>query len=116
MVGLLEIINVNDGAIGGISAGQVGQGAGGGEAYYMAAKAPVALFLKSLEAQLSGSSTKVGVMYPMAGVDTPANRKDMPNVDPNSWIDPAEICAAFVHMATRSGRGRIREMELFPPH
>jgi hypothetical protein len=42
------------------------------------------------------------------------NRKDMPKVDPNSWIDPAEIGAAFVHMATRSMRGRIREMELFP--
>ena len=113
---LPEIIKVEGGFIGGISAGQVARGAGGGAAYYTAAKAAVALFLNSLEAELSGSSTKVGVVYPMGGVDTPANRRDMPKVDPNTWIDPSEIGAAFVHMATRSDRGRIRELQVFAPH
>jgi hypothetical protein len=56
-----------------------------------------------------------GVVYPMGTVDTPANRKDMPNADPNTWIDPVEIGAAFVHMATRSARGRVLEMQVFPP-
>jgi NAD(P)-dependent dehydrogenase (short-subunit alcohol dehydrogenase family) len=113
MASLPEIIKVEGGFIGGISAGQVARGAGGGAAYYTAAKAAVALFLNSLEAELSGSSTKVGVVYPMGGVDTPANRKDMPEVDPNTRIDPLEIGAAFVHMATRSKRGRIHEMQVF---
>jgi NADP-dependent 3-hydroxy acid dehydrogenase YdfG len=110
---LPEIIKVEGGFIGGISAGQVARSAGGGAAYYTAAKAAVALFLASLEAELAGSNTKVGVVYPMGGVDTPANRKDMPNVDPKTWIDPLEIGAAFVHMATRSDRGRIRELQIF---
>ena len=113
---LPEIIKVEGGFIGGISAGQVARGAGGGAAYYTAAKAAAALFLNSLGAELSGSSTKVGVVYPMGGVDTPANRRDMPKVDPNTWIDPFEIGAAFVHMATRSDRGRIRELQVFAPH
>ena len=113
---LPEIIKVEGGFIGGISAGQVARGAGGGAAYYTAAKAAAALFLNSLGAELSGSSTKVGVVYPMGGVDTPANRRDMPKVDPNTWIDPFEIGAAFVHMATRSDRGRIRELQVFASH
>jgi NADP-dependent 3-hydroxy acid dehydrogenase YdfG len=116
VVSLPEIIKVEGGFIGGISAGQVARGAGGGAAYYTAAKAAVALFLNSLEAELTGSSTKVGVLYPMGGVDTPANRKDMPKVDPKTWIDPLEIGAAFVHMATRSDRGSIRELQIFASH
>jgi NADP-dependent 3-hydroxy acid dehydrogenase YdfG len=109
-----EIIKVENGFIGGISAAQVARGSGGGVAFYTAAKAAVALLLKSLDAELRDSSTKVGVVYPMGAVDTPANRRDMPQSDPNTWIDPAEIGAAFVHMATRSSRGRVLEMQVFP--
>jgi hypothetical protein len=47
-------------------------------------------------------------------VDTPANRRDMPDADPNTWIDPNEIAAAFVYMASRSTRGRVLEMQVFP--
>jgi NADP-dependent 3-hydroxy acid dehydrogenase YdfG len=68
MASLPEIIKVDSGFIGGISAGQVARGAGRGAAYYAAAKAAVALFLKSFDR--SGSSTKVGVVYPVGGVDT----------------------------------------------
>jgi hypothetical protein len=39
----------------------------------------------------------------------------MPDVDPQSWIDPAEIGAAFVHLASRSSRGRVLEIQVFPP-
>ena len=111
---LPEIIKVEDGFIGGIAAGQVARGSGAGVAFYAAAKAAVAMFLKSLDAELTGC-TKVGVVYPMGAVDSPANRRDMPNSDPKTWIDPAEIGAAFVHMATRSSRGRVAEMQVFPP-
>jgi NADP-dependent 3-hydroxy acid dehydrogenase YdfG len=115
MACLPEISKVGNGFIGGIAAGQVARGSGAGVALYAASKAAVAMFLKSLDAELTGSSTKVGVVYPMGAVDSPANRRDMPNSDPNTWIDPAEIGAAFVHMATRSSRGRVGEMQVFPP-
>lgn len=112
---LPEILKQENGFIGGISAAQVARGAGPGAALYTAAKGAVALFLKSLDAELKGSSAKAGVVYPMGAVDTPANRRDMPDADPNTWIDPAEIAAAFVHMASRSARGRVLEMQVFPP-
>ncbi len=102
-----------DGFIGGISAAQVARGAGAGAALYTAAKGAVALYLKSLDAELKGSSAKAGMIYPMGAVDTPANRRDMPDANPNTWIDPAEIAAAFVYMASRSSRGRVLEMQVF---
>ncbi len=111
----LPAILETGGFIGGISAAQVARGAGGGVALYAAAKAAVALYLKSLEVEVRESGCKVGVVYPMGAVDTPANRRDMPDVDPKNWIDPNEIAAAFLHMATRSNQGRVVEMQVFPP-
>ncbi len=111
---LPEVLKQENGFIGGISAAQVARGAGAGAALYTAAKGAVALYLKSLDAELKGMSTKAGVLYPMGTVDTPANRRDMPDADPNTWIDPAEIAAAFVYMASRSNRGRVLEMQVFP--
>lgn len=112
---LPEVLKQDDGFMGGIAAAQVARGAGPGVALYTAAKGAVALFLKSLDGELKGSSAKAGVVYPMGAVDTPANRKDMPEADPKTWIDPAEIGAAFVHMASRSSRGRVIEIQVFPP-
>ncbi len=112
---LPEVLKQENGFIGGIAAAQVARGAGPGVALYTAAKGAVALFLKSLDGELKGSSAKAGVVYPMGTVDTPANRKDMPKADPETWIDPVEIGAAFVHMASRSARGRVLEMQVFPP-
>jgi NADP-dependent 3-hydroxy acid dehydrogenase YdfG len=110
---LPEILKQENGFIGGISAAQVARGSGANAALYTAAKGAVALFLKSLDAELKGSSAKAGVIYPMGAVDTPANRRDMPAADPSTWIDPAEIAAAFVYMASRSARGRVLEMQVF---
>ena len=111
---LREVLKQENGFIGGISAAQVARGSGAGAALYTAAKGAVALYLKSLDAEMKGSSAKAGVVYPMGAVDTPANRRDMPDADPNTWIDPAEIAAAFVYMASRSARGRVLEMQVFP--
>lgn len=112
---LPEIVKSPNGFVGGIAAAQVARGAGPGVAAYTAAKAAVAYWLKSLDGELKGTNTKVGVVYPMGAVDTPANRRDMPEGDPNTWIDPAELGAAFVHMASRSSRGRVLEVQVFPP-
>lgn len=112
---LPELTRQGEGFIGGISAAQAARGAGPGAALYTASKGAVALLLKSLDGELKGSSIHAGVVYPMGAVDTPANRRDMPNADPGTWIDPAEIGAAFVHLASRSSRGRVLEMQVFPP-
>jgi NADP-dependent 3-hydroxy acid dehydrogenase YdfG len=112
---LPEIVKQPDGFIGGIAAGQAARGVGPNVSFYAASKAAVAVFLKSVDAELSGTTTKAGVVYPMGAIDTPANRRDMPDIDPNTWIDPAEIAAAFLTMATRTQRGRLTEMMVYPP-
>ncbi len=101
------------GFLGGISAGQAARGAGANAALYTAAKGAVALFLKSLAFETK--TVSIGVIYPMGAVDTPSNRKDMPNSDPRTWIDPLEIAEAFVFMASRSARGRVLELQIHPP-
>ena len=100
------------GFFGAIAAGQVIRGGGANLALYTAAKGALVLFLKSLATEIK--AVRYGVVYPMGTIDTPANRKNMPNSDTSTWIDPNEIAEAFAYMATRSGRGRVQEVQVFP--
>jgi NADP-dependent 3-hydroxy acid dehydrogenase YdfG len=86
-----------------------------GTALYGAAKAAATSLLRSLDQELAGSDVAVAIVYPMGAVDTPANRRDMPGVDPETFIDPQEIAETIVHAAQRGPRGRLRELPVFPP-
>lgn len=109
------LLEQNEGFIAGISAGAAWRGAGPGMALYTAAKSAVAAFLRSLDAELKGTNIRVAVVYPMGTVDTPANRRDMPDADPTTWIDPAEIGQTLLYAASRSARGRVLELPVYPP-
>ncbi len=100
------------GFFGAIAAGQVIRGGGANLALYTAAKGAMALFIKSLAAEKK--SVRCGVVYPMGAIDTPANRKNMPDSDTSTWIDPSEIAEAFAYMATRSSRGQVQEIQVHP--
>ncbi|KGI77218.1 SDR family oxidoreductase [Oleiagrimonas soli] len=82
---------------------------------YAAAKAALIAWLKSVHAEVASKGVNVAVMYPMGAVDTIGNREAMPDVDPASWIDPEELAATALHLATRSPRGRMLEAKVFPP-
>jgi NAD(P)-dependent dehydrogenase (short-subunit alcohol dehydrogenase family) len=82
---------------------------------YGAAKSAVATLLRSLDPELKGTAVDVTILYPMGAVDTPANRRDMPGGDPSKWIDPGEIAQALVFAASRTPRGRVSELPVFPP-
>jgi NADP-dependent 3-hydroxy acid dehydrogenase YdfG len=101
------------GFLGGIAAGQVARGSGAGAALYTAAKGAVALYLKSVAAEVKG--IRAGVVYPMGTVDTPGNRQSMPNANVATWIDPREIAQTFVFMASRGNNGRVLEVQVHPP-
>jgi NADP-dependent 3-hydroxy acid dehydrogenase YdfG len=101
------------GFLGGISAGQAARGSGAGAALYAAAKSAVAVYLKSIAAEVKG--IRAGVLYPMGTVDTPGNRSSMPHADPSNWIDPRELARAFVFMASREQNGRVLEVQVHPP-
>lgn len=104
-----------DGFLCGISSEPGWTGRAPGTALYGASKAAATSLLRTLEAEARGTQVAVCIVYPMGAVDTPANRKDMPGVDPAMFIDPAEIAASIVHAATRSPRGRLTELPIHPP-
>ncbi|HEY8552296.1 MAG TPA: SDR family NAD(P)-dependent oxidoreductase [Thermaerobacter sp.] len=62
----------------------------------------------------SGGGIRVAVVYPMGIVDTPANRRSLPNADPDGWIDPDEIATVLLFAATRGPRGRLLELPVYP--
>lgn len=82
---------------------------------YAAAKAAMIAWLKSMHAELAPRGIEIGIVYPMAAVDTAGNRAAIPAADPASWIDPDELAATMLHLATRGSRGRIREVRVYPP-
>lgn len=104
-----------DGFICGISSEPGWTGRAPGTALYGAAKAAATSLLRTLELEAKGTQVGVCIVYPMGVVDTPANRRDMPNVDPRTFIDPGEIAASILHAATRSTRGRLTELPIHPP-
>jgi NAD(P)-dependent dehydrogenase (short-subunit alcohol dehydrogenase family) len=96
----------------------VGAGAavGGGSKLgpYAASKAAMVAYLKSVQAEVGKKGVGVAVVYPMGSIDTPSNRKSMPDADPNTWIDPIEIAETMLYLVSRSPRGRIREVMVYP--
>ncbi|HET6633265.1 MAG TPA: SDR family oxidoreductase [Rhodanobacteraceae bacterium] len=82
---------------------------------YAASKAALVAWLKSLRAEVAPRGIDVSIIYPMAAVDTPGNRAAMPDADPGAWIDPQELAATMLHLATRSRRGRIDEVRVYAP-
>ncbi|MDN5925318.1 MAG: SDR family NAD(P)-dependent oxidoreductase, partial [Xanthomonadales bacterium] len=82
---------------------------------YAASKAALIAWLKSLRAEIAPKGIDVSILYPMAAIDTPGNRHAMPDADPSQWINPQELAATIMHLATRSGRGRLLEARVYPP-
>jgi len=109
-----HLIQRGDGFIAGFASEPAWTGAAPGTALYGAAKAAVAHLLHSLDAEVHQSGVRVSVVYPMGAVDTPANRRDMPDFDPARYIDPADIAAALLFAATRSPRARTLELPVWP--
>lgn len=88
------IINIGAGA-----ALKADSGMGG----YAASKAAVHRLTESLAAELKGSSVRVNAVLPSI-IDTPTNRKDMPDADFADWVQPAAIADAIVFLASPAAR------------
>jgi len=113
---LPPLIDQGHGFIAAFSAGPGWHRSGGaGMSLYAAAKAGVAAFLHAVQDEAGEHGIATAVVYPMGVVDTPGNRNAMPDADRSQWIDPAEIGRALLFTATRSPRGRISDLPVFPP-
>jgi NADP-dependent 3-hydroxy acid dehydrogenase YdfG len=107
---LPPLVEQRDGFIAGFSAGLVRTGGGAGMTIYAAAKAAVSAYLRALESEVRSSGIRVAVVYPLAAIDTPQNRRDMPAANPRAWVDPDEIGHALLFAATRGPRGALVEL------
>jgi NAD(P)-dependent dehydrogenase (short-subunit alcohol dehydrogenase family) len=57
---------------------------------YITAKAAVIAFVQALDAEYRQQGVRANAILPSV-IDTPANRRDMPDADHSKWVQPAEI-------------------------
>ena len=65
-----------------------------GASGYIAAKAGVLAFVQALAAEWRDRGVRANAVLPSV-IDTPANRRDMPDADFSKWVAPAEIAAVI---------------------
>ena len=81
---------VNIGAAGAVKAA-AGMGA------YAASKAGVARLTEALAEELKERDITVNAVLPSI-IDTPANRKDMPQADPSRWVQPQQLADVILFL------------------
>jgi NAD(P)-dependent dehydrogenase (short-subunit alcohol dehydrogenase family) len=87
---------INMGA-GGAVKGAVGMGA------YAASKAGVHRLTEALAEELADTGVTVNAILPNI-IDTPVNRKDMPDADFSKWVQPAAIADVMLFLASPAAR------------
>ena len=70
---------------------------GAGMAPYAASKAGVAALTMSLAAELKVSHIQVNAILPSI-IDTPANRRDMPEADARQWVSPESLAGIIAFL------------------
>jgi NAD(P)-dependent dehydrogenase (short-subunit alcohol dehydrogenase family) len=91
----------NPGAIVNIGANAAAR-AGAGMGAYAAAKSGVARLTESLAEELAASGVRVNAILPSI-IDTPANRRDMPRADYQTWVTPEAIARVVVFLLSDQG-------------
>ena len=71
---------------------------------YIASKAAVMRLTESLAAENRDVGINVNCILP-GTVDTPANRKDMPDADFSTWVPTADLASVMLFLASPAARG-----------
>ncbi|MDF1520042.1 MAG: SDR family NAD(P)-dependent oxidoreductase [Brevefilum sp.] len=71
---------------------------------YSAAKAAVLRLTESMAGELKQKNIQVNSVVPGI-IDTPQNRKDMPNADFEKWVSPEQVTDAILFLASSSADG-----------
>lgn len=77
--------------------------AGAGMGAYGAAKAGVHALTQALAEELKTTKVTVNAVLPSI-IDTPTNRKDMPDADPATWVAPDDLAAVILFLASPESR------------
>lgn len=70
-----------------------------GAAAYIVAKSSLVALIRVLALELKGSGVTVNGVLPTT-IDTPANRTNMPEVDPSTWTKPESIAKTLLFLAS----------------
>lgn len=70
---------------------------------YVAAKSAVIRLTETMAAELREKNVNVNCVLPTI-IDTPENRKAMPDADPARWVAPADLANVIVFFASRAAR------------
>lgn len=70
---------------------------------YVAAKSAVIRLTESMAAELRERGINVNCVLPTI-LDTPANRRSMPDADPAKWVAPADLAAVIAFLASDAAR------------
>lgn len=90
-----SIVNIGAGA-----AAKAGLGMGA----YAASKAGVARLTEALAEELKTKGTRVNAVLPSI-IDTPANRKDMPDADFSDWVTGTELAHVILFLLSPDSSG-----------
>ncbi len=66
---------------------------------YAASKAALVTLIRTVALETVTSGVSANVILP-GTMNTPANRKAVPDADHSQWVDPADVAALLVHLAT----------------
>ena len=87
-----------------INIGAFGAQKGGAQmGAYAASKASVMRLTESMAAELREQGINVNAVLPTI-IDTPQNRKDMPNADPAKWVAPEALADVVMFLASDAAR------------
>lgn len=71
---------------------------------YAAAKSAVMRLTEALAAELKGCGIRANCVLPSL-IDTPANRRDMPDADFSRWVTPRELANVICFLGSESASG-----------
>jgi len=92
------------GAIVNIGAAAAFYRSGAGMGPYAASKAAVGRMTESLAAEEIRNGVRVNAVLPTI-MDTPANRRDMPDADFSTWVTPDEVAEVIAFLLSSSASG-----------
>jgi NAD(P)-dependent dehydrogenase (short-subunit alcohol dehydrogenase family) len=99
----LPALRSTRGAIVNVSAAATAR-AGAGMGAYTAAKSAVSRLTEALAAEELTNGVRVNAVMPSV-IDTPANRRDMPDADPSRWVSPSEIAEVVAFLLSPAASG-----------
>lgn len=70
-----------------------------GAAAYIVSKSGLVALIRTLSIELSGLGVTVNGVLPST-IDTPGNRKAMPDADPSKWVRPEAIARTLIFLAS----------------